>query len=336
MLIFGYRAVNGQGGRTERAPMSTDTDRRPGAGDHVVQFYESDGDLVEVIARSLTAVLRRGDAAIAVLSPAHWNAIRARVPAGELDAAVAQKRIVVREAERTLARFMREGSLDRDRFQVVVDEIMAALDAGDRSVTGFGEMVAVLWDEGNVAGAIELEVAWNELIDEHGFSLFCAYPAHLFSTPDARQGFAEVCGVHNEVVPPAALPVETERTWTFPAHREAPRAVRRAVAQALTDWGRPDLADDCLLVVTELATNAVRHAASEFTVEVSRQDGGIYLGVSDGTSAVPAARDVAPAVPGGRGLHLIEAVATRWGFVTGGGGKCVWAEIATDAPDGER
>jgi anti-sigma regulatory factor (Ser/Thr protein kinase) len=315
--------------------MSTDTDQRPGAGGHLVQFYEADGDLVEVVARSLGAVLCRGDAALVIVTASHWNAIRARVPAADLDAAVADRRLVVREAERTLHRFMVEGGLDRGRFRVVVDEVMAALDACDRSVTGFGEMVAVLWEEGNVAGAIELEVAWNEVIEELDFSLFCAYPAHLFSSPDARQGFAEVCGVHTEVVPPAPLPIAAERVWTFPATPEAPRLVRRRVERALTEWGRTDLVDDCLLVVTELATNAVRHVGSEFTVEVSRQDGGIYLGVSDATSAVPTARDVVPSVPGGRGLHLIDATATRWGFVTGGGGKCVWAEIATDpAEDG--
>ena len=65
----------------------------------------------------------------------------------------------------------------------------------------YGEMVAVLWDQGNVAAAIELERLWNELADSNPFSLFCAYPIRAFDLDAGAERFRKICAQHSAVIP---------------------------------------------------------------------------------------------------------------------------------------
>ena len=83
-------------------------------------------------------------------------------------------------------------------------------------------------------------------------------------------------------------------------------------------------------MVTELAANAVRHAASHFTVKVDRIDGEIRVEVSDIGPGRPAVRSPEPTEPSGRGLRIVQALARAWGVVPappGEVGKTVWFTI---------
>jgi hypothetical protein len=61
-------------------------------------------------------------------------------------------------------------------------------------------MVAVLWDQGNVAAAIALEDLWNDLGTKHPFSLFCAYPIRAFDTESSTEPFQTICRQHSRVI----------------------------------------------------------------------------------------------------------------------------------------
>lgn len=90
------------------------------------------------------------------------------------------------------------------------------------------------------------------------------------------------------------------------------------------------LAEDIRLVVSELATNAMVHARTPFTVTLSAGDGTVLLAVRDGSTTVPA--KAAPQVTDmhGRGLLLVEQLSREWGAGTAGdGSKSVWASFAT-------
>jgi hypothetical protein len=63
----------------------------------------------------------------------------------------------------------------------------------------FGEMVALLWDFGQVAAAIEVEAMWNELAAQYQFSLLCAYPADSVRGGQHQDALTEVCRVHASV-----------------------------------------------------------------------------------------------------------------------------------------
>lgn len=100
--------------------------------------------------------------------------------------------------------------------------------------------------------------------------------------------------------------------------------------RALRDWGwdRTETAEDVLLLVSELLTNASLHAdGCQELVVTSGQS--LRVEVFDGTRVLPLLNP-APrrGVPGGHGLHIVARLSDRWGTDTHEHGKAVWAEIA--------
>jgi hypothetical protein len=121
-----------------------------------------------------------------------------------------------------------------------------------------------------------------------------------------------------------SLELEARFRWSG----RGPAAARRFVTEALAAWGCTDLIDDAALIVTELATNAVLHARSDFTVVVSRRpEGLIRIAVRDTSRVRPRPRHAGPLAPSGRGLYLVEKLTARWGADFVAGGKVVWADL---------
>ncbi|MGZ4173338.1 MAG: MEDS domain-containing protein [Solirubrobacteraceae bacterium] len=83
--------------------------------------------------------------------------------------------LVMRDATATMATFMPGGRIDRDAFRQVVGGILRQAGASGKPLRVHGEMVALLWEDGHVPAAIEVEELWNELAREVEFSLVCAY-----------------------------------------------------------------------------------------------------------------------------------------------------------------
>jgi anti-sigma regulatory factor (Ser/Thr protein kinase) len=85
--------------------------------------------------------------------------------------------------------------------------------------------------------------------------------------------------------------------------------------------------DDAQLIVTELATNAVIHACSPFSVSVRYDGSCIRISVHDWNPMLPVLRDAGPTARSGRGLHLVDLVAYDWGVEPSPDGKTIWAEL---------
>ena len=80
--------------------------------------------------------------------------------------------------------------------------------------------------------------------------------------------------------------------------------------------------------MSELATNAVIHAQSDFSVVLHACGGGVRIEVCDGSSVAPILRDLTSVVaPSGRGVALVAKLATRWGSESTYEGKTVWADL---------
>jgi anti-sigma regulatory factor (Ser/Thr protein kinase) len=309
--------------------MPVDVSVRLADGDHVVQFYDHDDDLVGMVGGFLAAAVRDGDMVVVVATPAHRDGFAvALVGAGvDIVAAQADGRLTMLDATETLDRIMVGGSPDDDRFATVIGGLVGARMAKGRQVRVYGEMVALLWEAGNVTGAIELERLWNGLGAEVPFSLFCAYPTHLMSGPDDAHAFEEVCHLHSSVVGDAKSPVVAEVTRDFRADPDAPRLARSFVSETLRSWDQGHVVDAAVLVVSELATNAVVHVGRGFTVRLSNDGSTVRIGVADSSRDAPTPRHSGSATPGGHGLHLVDAIAHRCGYDTVDDGKVVWAEL---------
>ncbi|MER6677089.1 ATP-binding protein [Streptomyces sp. NPDC000983] len=107
------------------------------------------------------------------------------------------------------------------------------------------------------------------------------------------------------------------------------REARREVRGRLEDWGlgdREELLDTAELLVSELATNALLHTASRFTVTLSLAGGVLRCEVRDAGRRVPQVLD-AGGSESGRGMFLVDALARRWGCHQDREHKTVWFEL---------
>jgi anti-sigma regulatory factor (Ser/Thr protein kinase) len=116
----------------------------------------------------------------------------------------------------------------------------------------------------------------------------------------------------------------------LPPHAQSLQPARDFVRQTLAQWGLPDITDDVSLVVTELVTNAITHAASRCELQLDFDGSTVEIQVVDHGAGIPEIRDSAAHHQGGRGLQLVEAVSAQWGVREGSdGAKVVWARLET-------
>jgi len=312
-------------------------------GDHVVQFYARELDLVEAVGGYLSAAVRAGEVAIVIATPEHRAAFEAELAAGGLDAQAARGdgRYLELDAAQTLALFAGGGSVDAEAYFAVVGTLVRQAVATGRRVRAYGEMVALLWDAGNVLAAIELETLWNELGRQVPFSLYCAYPKASVSHAGQSQALQDVCHLHSSVIgsidartPPQPAPTPTmQAAVNLPAQPTAPGAARRFVVATLSNWGYSGaLGQYAASIVTELATNAVVHTARAFEVSLRAEGATVRILVQDAGPGSPA--DLAGIqARTGHGLALVAGLADRWGVHAQADGKVVWAQLyAPHAP----
>jgi PAS domain S-box-containing protein len=174
---------------------------------HVVQLYTGDNFLIEVLSRFIGGAIAMGDAAVVVATKAHHEELSKRLSAQGLDTAEAarQGRYVLLDASETLPKFMVNGSVDEARFIDLIGATLTgvrnAIDRKNSNIAVFGELVALLWAEGKPQEAIRVEQLWNDLAEQHSFSLLCAYPITGFHNERQIQPFLKMCGEHSGVVP---------------------------------------------------------------------------------------------------------------------------------------
>jgi anti-sigma regulatory factor (Ser/Thr protein kinase) len=114
----------------------------------------------------------------------------------------------------------------------------------------------------------------------------------------------------------------------FPAVPPSASSARRFVNAALGRWDVPDhVVEIALLLTSELVTNAYLHAACDAQVSVVRRPGMVRVEVRDAGAGRVQRRALDPARPDGRGLNIVDALATQWGSATSESGTLVWFEL---------
>jgi anti-sigma regulatory factor (Ser/Thr protein kinase) len=116
---------------------------------------------------------------------------------------------------------------------------------------------------------------------------------------------------------------------SLPQTAASPAEARHLVSRFAAENDLQNESGAALLVLSELVTNAVLHGAEPIEVFVSRDGDLLRIEVSDGGSRTDgvAPRSQDDRRPGGRGLHIVNSLATRWGTTDNEAGKTVWAEI---------
>ena len=99
----------------------------------------------------------------------------------------------------------------------------------------------------------------------------------------------------------------------------------------LVDDQPEHIRDTVALVVSELCTNALVYASSGFDLQAERSEEALLVEVGDDGAGAPQLRDASPVEPHGRGLRIVDELASDWGVIAAGGaGKVVWARIDLD------
>ena len=123
----------------------------------------------------------------------------------------------------------------------------------------------------------------------------------------------------------------------FPADPAAAGQVRRFVQTQMDVLDLGGLRDDAELLTSELVANVILHAHTEFEVRVCAISSGVRLEVDDGSSTLPSPGTLHDQAGSGRGLMLVQLLASRWGAERrGDGGKTVWFELSTRTEDRAR
>jgi hypothetical protein len=173
---------------------------------HEVGFYSDDGSLLDGYTRFIGAVLKIGNAAIVVATEMHRETLLARLQAYGLDmsAAIEQGRYIALDRAETIATFMVNDLPDPVRFSKVTGDLIArtakSVEGEHARVAACGEGAALLWERGNIEGAVRLEQLWDEIARSHGVQVFCGYPLGSFQGGTGSYTFERICAEHSRVL----------------------------------------------------------------------------------------------------------------------------------------
>lgn len=112
----------------------------------------------------------------------------------------------------------------------------------------------------------------------------------------------------------------------FEATPESVARVRRFVAESLSTVA-DQVVDDIVLMASELATNAVRHAGTTYTVAVDDMDGEINVVVTDHGGGLPVRKSPTQAEFTGRGILIVDTLSNEWGVETSPHATRVWFRV---------
>lgn len=305
--------------------------------DHAVVYYDHDDEAVTSLLRYVVAGLGHGKRVLVVTRRHHQQALDEalrRVHAIDPDEARERGQYVTLDAQTTLDEFVVDGRPDRARFTTILGGLLHTAHADGASVRAYGEMVGLLWEQGNVPAALELETLWNEMALVHDFHLRCGYPTAAVRGAGLEE-VARVCELHSSVHGPSNYPAvsrpvrgpEGDFTEVFLPVPEAVSAMPQFVAAALRSWGQDSLLWDANLIATEMATNALRHRGAPFRGFVQRTDGVVRFGIEDIESGLLIGNAEGRDTWGERSVSITRRLAHRWGWDVVPEGSTAWAEL---------
>ena len=170
-----------------------------------MQFYKDETSLTGTVAQFLADGLSTGQPVLVIATPSHARKIERALAARELDVNVLRARGELQfvDAQKMLASFMFGGLPDPVLFRFGVGEVIEKLCAGrvPCPIRAYGEMVDLLWQEGNADGAIKLEILWNQLAATHDFALLCGYAfGHFYKETSRDARYEDVVAQHSQVL----------------------------------------------------------------------------------------------------------------------------------------
>lgn len=169
--------------------------------DHLVQIYDNANTFLNTLGRFAASGFVAGDAVIIIATAEHLAALEMRLQLTGLDINTLKmiNQYIPVNAKDALAKFMVNDAPDEKLFKDFVSSLIIRARKKSGRIRAFGEMVAILWEQGNKNATIELEQMWNRFCQLEAFCLFCAYPKKGFSE-DAGESLQHICTTHSKVI----------------------------------------------------------------------------------------------------------------------------------------
>ena len=169
--------------------------------DHILQIYENDQLVLDGLAGFIGSGILAGDTVIVIATDEHLVEIEKRLDSQGFDTDLLSSRdqYIALDAQETLSRFMVNNWPDETLFMETVGSLLKRVHRTNRKVRAFGEMVALLWQQGFNGATVQLESLWNKVQKKNEFTLFCAYPKIGF-TQDMHTSMDKICCEHNKII----------------------------------------------------------------------------------------------------------------------------------------
>jgi signal transduction histidine kinase len=176
------------------------------AVDHRVQFYDSEDFLALTVANFLEEGIRGGQPLVVIATEPHRRSFASQLKSKghDVDRVSGSGQLMLLDARDTLEKFMVDQLPEAGRFKTVIGTALQSareLGGGNAVLRLYGEMVDLLWRDGNTEGALQLEQLWNDLSHTYEFSLLCAYAMGNFYRSTDAEHFHAVCHHHTHVSP---------------------------------------------------------------------------------------------------------------------------------------
>jgi hypothetical protein len=176
-----------------------------GARDHIVQLYQDQQFLNRAVCRFAAGAIANGEGVILVPTAAHWDAFRPRLEAEGVDVKAAQDsgQLTVVDADELLPCFMKDAMPDAPVFLGLAGDVIAKARAGGQypKVRWWGEMVNVLWEQGNVSASMSLEDQFDHLAHHHEIAIFCSFVMDNFNSEVHSRLLPRLGQNHSHLIP---------------------------------------------------------------------------------------------------------------------------------------
>lgn len=173
------------------------------SGRHICQLHKEAPKLAESVGEFVAAGFKRGERVVMIATPEHVSLVLQHLSWNDWNAEAFQTsgQLQILDARATLKQFMKDDKPDWNVFRKVVGGLLAQRASSKLSgVRAYGEMVNLLWHDGNEAGAIALEDFWNRIASEHRFALFCCYMLDGLKETSYNGLLADIGRTHSDLI----------------------------------------------------------------------------------------------------------------------------------------
>ena len=206
--------------------------------DHIVQLYQDVDFYCDAISHFATEGLIRGESIILVATAPNWVNIAAQLEGKgfAISELFDRGQLTLLDANETLPKFMRNGVPDGTIFKPLASKTIEQARGEGKypRVRWWGEMVNVLYVEGNGRASNQLEQFFDQVAHEQNIAIFCSFLMDQYDPAIYEEAFSNVCATHSKVIP--ARDYQVHRDAVNVAIEQIIGPIEGKLLQSLVSW----------------------------------------------------------------------------------------------------